>query len=294
VTRTEYDELKHRVDYLEDLIARIPTSSHSARSPPSPPLSSHSYRTQATARVSYPVHPSPSQPGYKGMPSPYSPARSEQHSSAMSHGTAPPQSPTYSHSIVHTEHPGRSAATVSPSHARGPRALSTSPLLSSSSRLRETERTPGSRRASLSLAAITTPYTPPETGASYSHHQPKNRQAQMPTLLGQRLRQVSAHTGPAIATLLQAPSATRTIVNRRRLVLSRRKLGEVLRVRRLPAVAPRHCRVVHRRRRRLPHFHIPRSAIGCLDRCLGTLTTSDSCPLSSSFLHRSSARLAFR
>lgn len=74
------------------------------------------------------------------------------------------------------------------------RVPSPSPPLTSSSRLPET-RLPPSRRASLSLAAITSPYLPEP--APYNQAQPKNHRAQTQLLLGQRLRKASAPTGPA-------------------------------------------------------------------------------------------------
>lgn len=73
-----------------------------------------------------------------------------------------------------------------------PRATSTSPTLASSSRPPD-NRVAVSRRASLSLAAITTPYRPETTPFIQS----KKLQAQTLLSLGLRLRQRSAITGPA-------------------------------------------------------------------------------------------------
>lgn len=94
-----------------------------------------------------------------------------------------------------------------------PPLRSPSPPLSSSSRLPDARAPPGSRRASLSLAAITNPQPPPQP--------PKNLRAQTPPSLGQRLRTASARTpGPAAAPLRRVPPprapTTSTWTRRRR------------------------------------------------------------------------------
>lgn len=85
-----------------------------------------------------------------------------------------------------------------PVHGPFPRATSTSPTLASSSRSPDT-RVVGSRRASLTLAAITTPYTPDTTPFTQS----KNLRAQTLPSLGPRLRQRPVITGPAEHTTQQ-------------------------------------------------------------------------------------------
>ncbi|KAI0693337.1 hypothetical protein BC835DRAFT_1083227 [Cytidiella melzeri] len=286
VARTEYDEmrnrvdeLRNRVDYLEEVLTRMPGSYFDPRNPPSPALSAHTYRSQPTARAPYPVHPSPAHAGYRDMPSPYSPLRGEPPPlSTPALHSAPPQSPPYPPSTAYTEPTGRSTTSIPSSHGQSTRSLSTSPILTSSSRLRETDRPPGSRRASLSLAAITTPYTP--DGAPHTH-QSKNRQAQMPLPLGQRLRQTSVHTGPAAETpRRRARSGNHTTVNvTRRKLVTRRWTGSLLGRRLRPlAAAPHRSRVAHRRRPRHRHSREPPSVIGCLDRCLGTPSASSSYP----------------
>lgn len=116
-----------------------------------------------------------------------------------------------------------------PTQRAYPRATSTSPTLTSSSRLSDS-RAPVSRRASLSLAAITTPFTP--EAAPYS--QSKNLRAQTLPLLGQRLRLMSAVTGPAEEIHLRASKYIRTagasrVVAQRRAIIPRHKLRRLSR-----------------------------------------------------------------
>lgn len=221
VTRGEYDDLRSRVEYLEDIIGRLPNAVYDSRNPPSPALPAHSYRPLAAPRASYSVHSASAHPVHREMPSPYSPVRGEPppSSNPVHHSTAP-ESPTYPPSTVpaYPDHGGRSTVSISSSHpppSNTSRSFSTSPILSSSSRLRETDRAPGSRRASLSLAAITSPYRPEGGGtASVSasqHHQPKNRQAQMPLPLGRHLRKVSVFTGPVTEPLRRTRNITANI-----------------------------------------------------------------------------------
>ncbi|KAI0093766.1 hypothetical protein BDY19DRAFT_989309 [Irpex rosettiformis] len=315
VTRTEYDDLKTRVEYLEDIIARIPNTSYDLRNPPSPPLSTHGYRPPTASGRTYPPHLASTSALHRDMPSSYSPIRGEPPplSNPVHHGTAPPESPPYPPSTVsaYPDHSGRSNVSISSSNPATARALSNSPILSSSSRLRETGST--SRPRGLSLADITTPHIPeggstPSVGASYPQ-QPKNRQAQMPTPLGQHLRKVSAPTGPVTETLRQARNITATTTRRTSIWAKpnyqqacegppeRRRQREALH--RVAPLRPRNRRVVVRRHQRRLRQHnlrqwqqaprdqhlllrevLPLGVIGCLDICPGIHNASDSYPFS--------------
>lgn len=258
---------------MENMIARIPGASHgrSATSPVMPvPPGRVVEAPSAPGRAPYLQHGSSVSSSYRDMPLQFSPGRGEPphpSSNPMPH-VAAPQSP-YSSPTYH-EFSNRPTHSIPSSSTHG-RALSTSPVLSSSSRLAET-RAPASRRASLSLAAITTPYTP--EGATYTN-QPKNRQAQTLPSLGQRLRQVSAYIGPAAGIPRRARKGTH-ITARRRILVSRRWHNyphELWQVHRPPTTAAlRHKAIYH-----LPHHPHPLlssrgpSVIGYLHRCLGNL-----------------------
>ena len=144
------------------------------------------YRVQATS----------SSPAYR-MPSPQAPVRGEpSYPAPSSLATRSPQTAYRLPPAYPQQRPSRGM----PSPPTAPRVPSPAPPLSSSSRLPET-RLPSSRRASLSLAAITTPYAPEPhpygQPQSQQQQQPKNRRAQTLPSLGQRLRTASVPTGPA-------------------------------------------------------------------------------------------------
>ncbi|KAI0345103.1 hypothetical protein BDW22DRAFT_994620 [Trametopsis cervina] len=275
VMRTEYDELKARVEHLEEVLSRT-VSGVGNPSPPSVPL--HSSRdadaSPSTSRAPYPIHSSPSHAGYRDVPSSFSPVRGEPPpppASALPHPVAP-RSPTYP-APPYAEYSGR-PATALPSLTQSTRALSTSPILTSSSRLRGTDtRAPGSRRASLSLAAITTPYVP-DSAAHAS--QSKNRHAQTLPLLGQRLRQASALTGPATGVPRQSRKGTHThtaII--RRTTIKRTSDAVHLAARRLRLRR----RAINQRRRHLQHRHLrDPSVVEHRDICLGSFSATDSYP----------------
>lgn len=212
VTRTEYDEVKARVDYLENTLLRLVpgfVTSYGSRggmaSPTMPmgPVPAVD-PAQTTIMTPFHAHGGGALSTFRGMPSSTPSARGEP--PIPPPGQMPPgpanRSPLAMHrpppSFIHT-------APATPAQRQYARATSTSPTLSSSSRLPDT-RAPGSRRASLSLAAITSPYTPDT--APYS--QPKNLRAQTPPPLGQRLRKTSARSGPAAETHLRASQYIRS------------------------------------------------------------------------------------
>ena len=146
---------------------------------------------QATIMTPYHAHGGGTLPTFRGLPSSTTSARGEPPIPPPSQ--MPPNPINRSPLAMHRPSPAfihaSSAAATQRQYAR---ATSTSPTLTSSSRLSDT-RAPVSRRASLSLAAITSPFTP-ETAA---YNQPKNLRAQTLPPLGQRLRQKSALSGPA-------------------------------------------------------------------------------------------------
>lgn len=199
VTRAEYDDLKARFDNLEASVARIlPSFSAAPLRPstvsPTMPIASTSApeSSQAAGMPPYRIQGPATSPGYR-ITSPQSSVRGDLPFPASS--SMGPRSPPVPYRIAPPPFPQARAPRTMPSPPSAPRVPSPGPPLSSSSRLPDT-RLPTSRRASLSLAAITLPHTPGE-GASYAAAQPKNHRAQTQPLLGQRLRQASALPGPA-------------------------------------------------------------------------------------------------
>lgn len=215
VTRAEYDDLKHRFDHLESTLARLLPSYSGAPHPNtmSPTMSiASSSAAESTPQAAvaamhpYRVPPGPGSPAYR-MPSPQASARGEppfpaSASAAAAAAAAAPRSPQ-----VHYRMPPAAYSQARPPRAAMPSPPSPSPPpLSSSSRLPETRAPPTSRRASLSLAAITSPYLPEPS----PYAQPKNHRAQTLPSLGQRLRKASAHTGPAAEPLRILRRSTNT------------------------------------------------------------------------------------
>lgn len=210
VTRAEYDDLKARFDHLEAAVSRIlPAYPAAPQQPqqqhPSTVSPTMSVASTSAAGASDPMPPYRVPHAAYRLPSPQAqPARAE-----------PPYPAQRSPHTAYRAPPSSYAAPRPtrglPSPPGGARAPSP---LSSSSRLPDT-RAPPSRRASLSLAAITTPYVPyaPAPLQQQQHAAPlqqqhttplqphaappKNRRAQTPPPLGQRLRTASAPTGPA-------------------------------------------------------------------------------------------------
>ena len=300
MTRAEYDDLRNRVEYLEDLIKGMPGASYDHRNQPSPTMSTHGYRS-TVQRASYSAS---AHTAHRDMQPSYSPVRGEPPmSNALHHGTAP-ESPPYPPTTAYPDHGVRSNISIASSNPPLTHTLPPSPVLSSSSPLRHSDR-PRGRRDSLSLAAITTPYTPEESSIT---QQSKNRQAQMLLSLGRHLRKVSTLTGLVTEPLRLARIITAT--TRRTLIWARpshqRAYGGLLELQqeREAVVAapchPRNLRVVvrrhqHRLRQRnlLPwqglrdhHLHlreVPLGVIGYLDRCLGTHNASDSYPSAAFF-----------
>lgn len=306
MTRAEYDDLRNRVEYLEDLITRMPGASYDHRNPPSPTMSTHGYRS-TVQRVPYSTHSTSAHTAHRDMELSYSPVRGEPppSSNVVHHGTAP-ESPPYPPTTAYPDHGGRSNISIASSNPPLTRTLPPSPVLSSSSPLRHSDR-PRGRRDSLSLAAITTPYTPEETSTT---QQSKNRQAQMLLSLGRHLRKVSTLTGLVTEPLRLARNIT--VTTRRTSIWARpsrqRAYGGLLELQQQRAVVapchPRNHRVVVRRHQhrlrqhnlrprqglrdqRLHLREVPLGVIGYLDRCLGTHNASDSYPsatISSVFL----------
>ena len=207
VTRAEYDDLKTRFDQLESAVARIwpayPGAPHPNTMSPSIASSSAAAEPAHSAVIHpYRVPPSIGSPAYR-MPSPPPAAVRGEPPFPASAAAAAPRSPQLHYRLQPTyASQARTPRGVMPSPPTAPRVPpSPSPPHSSSSRLPDT-RAPGSRRASLTLAAITTPHVPNAAPPPYAHYttQPKNLKAQTPPPLGQRLRTASApppRTGPA-------------------------------------------------------------------------------------------------
>ncbi|EMD38137.1 hypothetical protein CERSUDRAFT_104744 [Gelatoporia subvermispora B] len=209
VTRGEYDELRNRVDELEAIVSRLapgllPTTSARAmgvQSPtmpmtPGPPID----HIQGTAITPYHRGPYTTAPTYPAAA--MAPTRSPTRSTELLHLTELvhlSRRPSLSAAAAHVPPPSHR----SPTHLTfgrstagdAPRSDSSRPSTSHASPLVTDPSAPSvvtSRRASLSLAAITTPFTP-ETRQG----QPKNLRAQTPPPLpGQRLRQQPS--GPAL------------------------------------------------------------------------------------------------
>lgn len=199
MTRAEYDELRARFDQLESAVSRmvpgfLPSVSphHRTMSPGLPVVPTSAVDSaQATMMTPYHTHGNSPPTGYRGMPSsnrePLPPSNTVPLPALPSSPLAQHRSPAGYHGNV------RPLSSIPSRYASSSRAISTSPTLTSSSRLNDT-RAPISRRASLSLAAITTPFTP--DSAPYGN-QSKNHRAQTLPQLGGRLRQALAFTGPA-------------------------------------------------------------------------------------------------
>jgi hypothetical protein len=197
VTRAEYDDLKSRFDTLEATMARIlpafSVTAHPSTMSPGMPLASTSAIESAHAPIlpPYRAQSSNSPTAVYRMPSPQASARNEPPFPASS--SIATRSPQTSYRVP-TSYTQPRPPRAMPSPPTVPRVPSPAPPLTSSSRLPDT-RLPSSRRASLSLAAITTPYSP--EGGLYGQTQPKNYRAQTLPLLGLRLRKALAQTGPA-------------------------------------------------------------------------------------------------
>ncbi|TCD67289.1 hypothetical protein EIP91_000312 [Steccherinum ochraceum] len=202
VTRGEYDELKNRFEELEAFVLRalppLPAGTMSGipmtAGPASEPVQGtaitpyHQSSSAANLAVYHHMMPSPRSPG-RGEPPPVSVGRSSGTSRSPVSQYRPP--PPHSGSSVRALPPPIPAHPVSPRQPPSP-----PPHPSSSSRLPPPQPQqppkPTSRRSSLSLAAITTPYTPDNMPRSQS----KNQEAQTLPWLGQRLRPALAPSGP--------------------------------------------------------------------------------------------------
>ena len=200
MTRAEYDDLKSRFDTLEATVARIlpafSVAAHPSTMSPNMPIASTSAVEAAHAPMMSPyrVQHTSSSPAYR-LQSPQASTRGEPPYTAPSSLSS--RSPQTAYRIP-PGYPQPRPPRAVPSPPIAPRVPSPAPPLTSSSRLPDT-RLPSSRRASLSLAAITTPYSPEPGpyGQPAAQGQPKNRRAQTLPLLGLRLRPASAQTGPA-------------------------------------------------------------------------------------------------
>ncbi|PCH37929.1 hypothetical protein WOLCODRAFT_142321 [Wolfiporia cocos MD-104 SS10] len=213
VTRAEYDELKARVSELEALVHRLSVGSpttlptRSGVSPPSVSLVPGPHYDQGTAITPYQQSPHPSGPApYHGMQHAahsvgrFEPSGAYTHTSRLVAPRSPtsPTHPPSSHGLA-----GRSGpAIMSPTEPHRPPMY----MLSSSSipppSNAGSSGTATSRRASLSLAAITNPSTPEAEHRPPSS--PKKAHAQTLALSGQRLR-TESHTDPAQVVRTQHP-----------------------------------------------------------------------------------------
>ncbi|KAI0929268.1 hypothetical protein AcW2_005009 [Taiwanofungus camphoratus] len=195
VTRTEYDELKAKVFELEAMVkhtampARLNMHSSAVPMAPGPPVDS----VQGTAIMPY-HHTTSCPPTYHTT---MANIRSSHHGESSMSSNRPLQLAAI-HSPTSSSRPPTSHG--SPTHSVSmavspvdPGPSSASPPASDLVTAPEPSRSAiaSSRRASLSLAAITTPFTPD----SHPHSQSKKYSAQTPTLQGQRLRQVSVPSG---------------------------------------------------------------------------------------------------
>ncbi|KAI0797468.1 hypothetical protein C8Q75DRAFT_1773 [Abortiporus biennis] len=222
VTRVEYDELKAKVEELQNMVNRMlpnvlpsipyihPSSSSSTISmTPGPTPDS----VQGTAITPYHQASSSSLPTayHNVMPTPRSPTRGESTQASGSRNVTTTRSPPqiYRHSILETHPPNRNPPSIRSQHIHSssipppltPRASSSSPV--SNSRLPPPSRTnitPSRRRSSLSLAEITSPYNPDNLPTSRNH--PKNLQAQTLPWLGQRLRKELETIGSAQSSVI--------------------------------------------------------------------------------------------
>ncbi|KAH9843124.1 uncharacterized protein C8Q71DRAFT_236297 [Rhodofomes roseus] len=216
VTRTEYDELKAKVIELEALVNRLTAGSFpvpAARmAAPTAPVSSAPIQRvepiQGTAITPYHAAPPPSMPPslYHAMPpSRPIPARSESSSHLNRHTRqAAARSPSSSSRPSTSQGSSAHTATAA-SPAAEPSYYPTSPHASSSMPSTPAGSSGGvsSRRASLSVAAMTNPDPSP-----YHHHHhesrpsspPKKCSAQTPPPPGQRLRRDQVHLGSAQAS----------------------------------------------------------------------------------------------
>ncbi|KAH8106939.1 hypothetical protein BXZ70DRAFT_262413 [Cristinia sonorae] len=202
VTRGEYDELKSRFEELEALVYRALPGLHASIPPiqggTSVPMTAVPVSEQAQGAAITPYHPLSNVPVYHHMmSSPRSPGRGEP--PQASRASATPRSPVsqYRPSATHSTSSGRSFLPPHPAHPPSPRQPPPSPTaVAPASRLPPPQpppQKPTSRRSSLSLAAITTPYTPD----TMPRNQPKNPEAQTLPWPGQRLRSAPTPTGPA-------------------------------------------------------------------------------------------------
>ncbi|KAL6298623.1 hypothetical protein BKA93DRAFT_45072 [Sparassis latifolia] len=213
VTRTEYDELKSRVYELEALVSRMRTTAPSlpgrmAMSSPMIAMSPGSPADPIQGTMITPYHPGLTSAGssayHRMIPPTRSPPDRGESSSVRGEPSSRPAGSSAARSPPHRS----SASYVSMSRPMPPAMPSTDPAHPSVSpeRLsRAPQPTPSSepvsssvvtsRRASLSLAAITTPFIPDTKPQS----PPKKYQAQTPSQPGQRLRPAPAYHGSAQA-----------------------------------------------------------------------------------------------
>ena len=211
VSRAEYDELKNRLDYLDSTLTRlipgyIPSygsrSSMASPTMPKAPVGTVD-PAQATVMTPYHAHGALAYPNYRGIAPSSSAIQSEP--PILPPGQLPSAPPNRSPVGLNRPPTFMPPLSGTPAQRSYPRATSTSPTLSSSSRPSEA-RALGSRRASLSLAAITSPFTP-DVG---SYNKPKNHQAQTLPSLGRRLRQKATRTGPATVNHHRVPKGSCT------------------------------------------------------------------------------------
>ncbi|KAL1944768.1 hypothetical protein VTO73DRAFT_3198 [Trametes versicolor] len=228
VTRSEFDELKARMQDLEAAVLRgipgvsppAPTSRRPSMSATMPMTSGHPAEpVHGTAIMPYQAYGATSVSPYAPRPgSPRSPARGEPppyyrhthpppppHSTAGRSPTMPYHQPPGSSASARPGSIGGSALHLPPPSPRSP-ARAISPSVRTS---------PSVRRSSISLAEITTPYHAPPGGGAGPGPGPKNHSAQTTPPPGPRLRP-SPPPGPATALTQASPHLRIHIVDLQR------------------------------------------------------------------------------
>ncbi|KAH9852737.1 hypothetical protein C2E23DRAFT_147952 [Lenzites betulinus] len=225
VTRSEFDELKARMQELEAVVMRVlpamsppaPTSRRASVSATMPMTSGHPAEpVHGTAIMPYQAYGATSVSPYPPRPgSPRSPTRGEPPPFYRHPPPPPPPGAGRSPTIAYRPH---TAASASARSAPGPGSIGGTPLhlpppaspRSPARALSPGRRTsPSVRRSSISLAEITTPYHAPAG--------PKNHSAQTTPPPGPRLRP-SPPPGPAPALAPASPHLRIHIVDLRRRV----------------------------------------------------------------------------
>ncbi|KAL0955264.1 hypothetical protein HGRIS_004154 [Hohenbuehelia grisea] len=204
VTRSEYEELRTRVDQLESLVHRLTSTSSS------PYLATSVYMGQAPSAGYQSVIPQHLSPQHvEPLPPPSSVQRYPKIDPPLPHDAQQPQS---QHARAHGQAHHQPILAANPMGASSPTVPAMpGPTSSSQPRSPPQGSTSTQKKSPLSLAAITSPYPEQQPPPS----QPKNFRAQT-LILGERLRQGSlAHEGPAGVGACRRLSRVRVRTTRR-------------------------------------------------------------------------------